>query len=500
MFIRLSQSFQFSRRLSRYGRAIIGLSQSLVVASGLGIALEFAITQTVALPLAAVVAIGAWVTLMGGWLYEAFYDRLTGLPNRNLFLKQIERAIQQSHSQPSYQFAVFLLDLDRFRTLNQTLGHRVGNQLLLALTDRLHSLALVNPLARVEGNAFAILWGTSQKDQASQIAHHLQAALMLPFYIEGQEICITVSIGVVADGKSYDWADDLLKDAQIAVYHAKNLGRARSALFHPSLRVQAVPLLQLETDLQRVVERQELRLHYQAVVSLQTGKIVGFEALVRWQHPEHGLLSPTTFIPLAEDNGRIAAVGRWTLYEACQQIRRWQQQFPCDPPLLISVNLSSRQLTQPDLVAQIEQILQETELDGKSLKLEITESLEIEDTDRAIVTLEQMKSLNVRIGIDDFGTGYSSLSYLHRFPADTLKIDQSFISRIGIAGEDETIVRTIISLAHNLGMTVIAEGVETAAQLALLRKLHCEYGQGYFFSKPLEQSAVEALLAANPRW
>jgi diguanylate cyclase (GGDEF)-like protein len=487
-------------RLNHFGRSALDFSQALVIVSVLGIVLGLVIAQTLRSSFAGILSVAA-LMILGGWLYEAFYDLLTGLPNRALFLKRVKYTVARAKYQPDCQFAIFLLDLDRFRLLNENLGQRVGNRLLLALSDRLYRLTSTHTLARVEGNAFAILWNNLQgKEQALQIANQLQSALMVPFYIDEQELYITVSIGIVLDGASYVWADDLLKDAQIAVYHAKDLGRARYAIFKPSLRVQAVPLLQLETDLQQAVERQELRLHYQAFVSLQTGKIAGFEALVRWQHPQHGLLSPTAFIPIAEDNGRIAAVGRWTLYEACCQLRLWQQLFPSDPPLLISVNLSARQLAQPDLIAQIQEVLQETGLDARSLKLEITESFELEDTEAAIVTLNQMKAIGVRIGIDDFGTGYSSLSYLHRFPADTLKIDQSFISPIGKDGGNETIVHTIITLAHNLGMNVIAEGVETDAQLAMLRRLNCEYGQGYFFSKPLEKAAVEAMLSTAPQW
>jgi diguanylate cyclase (GGDEF)-like protein len=496
--------FKFSgntvRRLSRSGRAVLGLSQPVIIAILLGASLKVALPGATLLPIVGAVAAAVWGALLNRSLHRSLHDALTRLPNRILFLQRLEQAMRRANRQCDQQFAVFLLDLDRFRLVNETLGQTIGNQLLLALTDRLKALPIAATLARVGGNEFALWQQVHNANQAIHVANQLQALLTVPFNLGGQELCITVSIGIVLSGGEYGWSDDLLKDAQLAMYHAKSLGRSRYAVFQPSLRVQAVPLLQLESDLRRAIERQELRLHYQALVSLETGKIVGFEALVRWQHSQHGLLLPAKFVPIAEDNGLIAAVDRWALLTGCQQLSRWQQQFPTNPPLQISVNLSSHQFVQPGLIAYIEQVLAATNLAAGTLKLEITESVLLEDSDAVIATLEQMKALDVRLSIDDFGTGYSSLSYLYRFPTDTLKIDRSFITRIGQDSENDAIVRTIIALAHSLGMTVTAEGIETAAQLALLRHLHCESGQGFFFSRPLDYEATEALLAAAPQW
>lgn len=498
----LPPSLQIARsRLGRRCRTVFCLSQPIAAAALIGIGLSALPVGSVILPLVSVVAGVVWAVLMERMLYAAFYDALTGLPNRAYFLRQVERAMRQSKRQ-SYQYAVFWLDLDRFRSINDRLGQRAGNQLLQALSQRL--LVAASPavtLARVGGNEFALLWDNLQTPtQVIQIANHIQALLAAPFEVNGQPLHITISMGIVRSSTDYAWADDLLKDAQLATYHAKRLGRSRHAIFQPSLRVQAVPLLQLEADLRQAIERRELRLYYQAIVSLETGKITGFEALVRWQHPQFGLLLPTRFIRVAEDSGLIAAIGCWTLVEACCQLRDWQQRFPMETPLHISVNLSSRQLLQPDLVRQVEDVLKSTQLEAGTLNLEITESVMMEDGEVAIATLEQMRALNVRLSIDDFGTGYSSLNYLYRLPTDTLKIDRSFVNRIGNDSENDAIVRLIISLAHSLGMRVIAEGIETAAQLAFLRTLSCEHGQGYFFSKPVDRLEAEALLMAAPKW
>jgi len=457
------------------------------------------------IPLAQIVTV---LVVSGGMLLtwrsldSIFRDRLTRLPNRTLFMRRLECSVRQTNQYKQNEFAVLFLDLDRFKSINKKLGSKNGDRLLVKVAQRLKTdIGGSNFLARVGGNEFAILLRDVQfADQASWAAHHLQVQLNLPFEIDAHEICLTASIGIALSSAGYVWSDDLLRDAQTAMYHAKSLGRARYALFQPSMRVQAVTLLQIETDLRRAIERQELRLHYQPLVSLKTGKIAGFEALARWQHPKHGLIAPAEFIPIAEDSGLIISVGYWAMLQACHQLRIWQRQFPTDPPLMISVNLSSRQFAQPNLINQVECVLAETGLEAQTLKLEITESMVMDDIEAAIATLEQIKALNVRLGIDDFGTGYSSLSHLYRFPADTLKVDQAFVSRIGLDEENNEIVRAIVTLAHNLGMTVIAEGIETQEQLALLRSLNCEYGQGYFFSEPLSHEAAESLIAASPRW
>jgi len=292
----------------------------------------------------------------------------------------------------------------------------------------------------------------------------------------------------------------LLRDADTAMYRAKSLGRACHEVFDRTMHLRAVELLHLETDLRRAIERQELQLYYQPIVSLTTGKIHGFEALIRWQHPERGLISPAEFIPVAEETGLIVPIGLWVLREACQQTQKWQKQFSDNFPLTISVNLSGKQFSQPDLIEQIEQILQATSLDARSLKLEITESVMMENAESAAKMLLKLKALGVQLHIDDFGTGYSSLSYLHRFPIDQLKIDCSFVKRMGVDDESAEIVRAIVTLAHNLGMHVTAEGVETAEQLMHLRTLECEYGQGYFFFKPLTEKVVEKLILTEQQW
>ncbi|PSB14150.1 diguanylate cyclase, partial [filamentous cyanobacterium Phorm 46] len=321
----------------------------------------------------------------------------------------------------------------------------------------------------------------------------------------GREVFVTASIGIAVGGEptapSREQPEHLLRDAHTAMYRAKALGTGRYQVFNASMHDLALERLQLETDLRMAVKRREFLLHYQPFVSLTSGKIIGFEALVRWQHPQRGLISPVKFIPVAEETGAIVPLGEWVLEEACRQLRLWEGMFDFDRPLIMSVNLSGKQFAQPDLVDRIQAILGATGLNAESLKLEITESVVMDDVESAIAVLKQMKALNVKLGIDDFGTGYSSLSYLSRFPTDTLKVDKSFVGLMELGeGENVAIVRTIVALAHALGMDVIAEGVETAAQLARLRAIGCEYGQGYFFAKPLPSDEATALMASEPQW
>ena len=352
-------------------------------------------------------------------------------------------------------------------------------------------------VARLGGDEFTILLENIQDvEDATLVADRIQKELALPFNLSGHEVFTGVSIGIALSTLGYDRASDLLRDADTTMYHAKAHGKGRSEVFNKTMHTKALALLQLETDLQRALKRQEFRIHYQPIVALKSGNITGFEALIRWQHPQRELVSPAEFIPVAEETGLIVPITWWILREACRQMRFWQVQFPALAPLTISVNLSAKQFLQPDLITQIEQILQETNLDARSLALEITESAIIQNAESASFMLKQLQTLGVKLFLDDFGTGYSSLSYLHRFPFNTLKIDRSFVSRIGVDGENSEIVRTIITLAHSLGMNVTAEGVETAAQLAQLCAMKCEHGQGYFFSKPLECEAAGALIMA----
>jgi diguanylate cyclase (GGDEF)-like protein len=473
-------------------------------------------------------------------LDNAFHDSLTGLPNRTLFIERVGRAVQNAKN-PNYDFfAVFFLDLDRFKVINDSLGHLVGDSLLILLVERLKSCVRLNDIvARVGGGDFAILIeNIKDVDTATNVAIRIQESLILPFNLGGQEIFMTVSIGIVVGGGQVDLISGelginiqsnderpeyLLRNAHTAMYRAKALGMGRYEVFNRAMHATVIERLQLETDLRMAVKRQEFLLHYQPFVSLATGKIIGFEALIRWQHPQRGLVFPMNFIPVAEETGLILALGEWVLQSAMNQLRLWQKQFEFDVPLIMSVNLSARQFSQPNLVEQIQEILHQAGVDPKCLKLEITESVVMDDVESAIAVLNRMKALNVKLGIDDFGTGYSSLSYLSRFPTDTLKVDKSFVGRMEfedfgevikifepggekmgksqlIGGENMAIVRTIVMLAHALGMDVIAEGVETAEQLALLRSLGCEYGQGYFFARPLPSDEAAALIASDPQW
>ena len=440
-------------------------------------------------------------------LYDAFHDSLTGLPNRDLFVNFLGQAIAHTRGRPSYRFAVLFLDLDRFKVINDSLGHLAGDELLISVVLRLRaSIGAADTVARVGGDHFAILVRNVDVGRAVDLADRIHQALIVPFELKGQEVFVTASIGIALGGEPAatfrEQPEHLLRDAHTAMYRAKALGTGRYQVFNASMHAVAVERLQLETDLRLALKRREFVLHYQPFVCLASGKIIGFEALVRWLHPVRGLIAPVKFIPVAEETGAIVPLGEWVLEEACRQLRLWQGMFDFDPPLIMSVNLSGKQFAQPDLVYRLKAILQTTGLKAESLKLEITESVVMVDVESAIAVLKQMKALNVNLGIDDFGTGYSSLSYLSRFPTDTLKVDKSFVGRMETEseGENVAIVRTIVALAHALGMDVIAEGVETAAQLARLRAIGCEYGQGYFFAKPLPSEAATALMASEPQW
>lgn len=443
-------------------------------------------------------------------LHDTFHDDLTGLPNRALFMKQLRSEIARYKNMPpspsdpeSPTVAVLFLGLDGFKVINDSFGHRLGDQLLVVTTQRLKScLKPIDKLARVGGDEFAILRpDIKTTDEVTYLADQLQQRVTLPYRLNGQEVFTTASVGIVLGQANSDYEpEDILRDAHTAMHRAKESGKARHKVFVTGMRDQVMTRLQLETDLRRAIERQEFQLHYQPIVCLETGKVAGFEALVRWHHPQRGLVSPIEFIPVAEETDLILPLSRWIIQEACNQIRCWQKQFPKDPPLLVSVNFSGRQFSQTNLVEQIEQTLQETDIDGRTLKLEITETTAMTDVESTIALLQRLKSLNLQLSIDDFGTGYSSLSYLHRFPTNTIKVDRSFVSRMGDGSEDAQIVQTIIMLGHNLGMDIVAEGVETAEQLAQLRSLQCEFGQGYFFSKPLTAAQAEALLKRDPQW
>ncbi|MCA1591083.1 MAG: EAL domain-containing protein [Acidobacteria bacterium] len=428
--------------------------------------------------------------------HDAFHDALTALPNRALFMDHLKLSIARSQRNDKLMYAVLYLDLDRFKIINDSLGHTIGDQLLVGIADRLKkNLRPGDTVARLGGDEFVILIeDIVEEKEAIQVAERIQNELSTPFTLSGREVFTTVSMGIAPSTTGYERAEDILRDADTAMYRAKSLGKARYEIFDKAMHARAINLLQLETDMRRALERQEFFVHYQPIVALQDFNLRGFEALVRWQHPERGFISPMDFIPVAEETGMIAPLGEFVLREACRQMQKWQVIFPSDPPMFMSVNLSSKQFSQSDIISTVDQVLKETGLNPHSLKLEITESVVMENIETATEMLRELRDLGVKLSIDDFGTGYSSLSYLHRFPIDTLKIDRSFVTRMVENNENTEIVRTIVVLAQNLGMDVVAEGVETNEQLALLRKLGCENGQGYFFSKPVSSEGAEKII------
>jgi diguanylate cyclase (GGDEF)-like protein/PAS domain S-box-containing protein len=429
-------------------------------------------------------------------LHEALHDPLTGLPNRAWFMEQLRLSLDQLKHHKDRLNAVLFLDLDRFKVINDSIGHMIGDRLLIGIADRLQKcLRPEDKVARLGGDEFTVLIeGLKEASEAVEVAERIQREIAKPFKLHGYETFTTVSIGIALSSSAYDRPEDLLRDADTAMYQAKSLGKAQYVIFDKDMHARAMSLLQLETDLRRAIDRREFFIQYQPIVSLSSGKLTGFEALVRWHHPDRGLIPPEEFIALAEETGFVVPIGQWVLREACRQMRWWQQQFPSSLPLSISVNLSSKQFAHSSLIEQIVRTLNSTGLDPRSLKLEITESVVMENVEVATRMLEQLRALGVELSIDDFGTGYSSLSYLHRLPIDTLKIDRSFVGRICENNENREIVRTIIMLAQNLGMSVIAEGVETKEQLKELRELKCQAGQGYLFSRPLNADEATVLI------
>jgi diguanylate cyclase (GGDEF)-like protein len=431
--------------------------------------------------------------------HAAFHDALTGLPNRPLLIDHLKLAIERSKLHHDHLFAVLFIDLDRFKNINDSLGHNTGDRLLVAIAKRIGDcLRPTDTIARLGGDEFAILLdGLEDWAIANAVAARIQSELLKPFSLNGHEVYTTASIGIRLSMDGREDAEDMLRDADTAMYRAKDNGKARHELFHSTMHTRAVALLKLETDLRRAIEREEFCVHYQPIVSLETQALVGFEALARWNHPERGLVPPDEFIPIAEETGLITEIGAFVLRQACAQMREWQTMIGREN-LSMSVNLSGKQLTQSNLIQQIENTLKQTGLNATWLRLEITESVVMENAELATNTLLQLRKLGVHLSIDDFGTGYSSLSYLHRFPVNTLKIDRSFIGRMAKGDENSEIVRTICTLANNLGMEVVAEGVETSEQLELLRSLKCEYGQGYLFSRPVDAEKATALVLENP--
>lgn len=429
-------------------------------------------------------------------LYEAYHDALTGLPNRAWFVEQLEISLKNVKQGEGSLFGVLFLDLDRFKVINDSIGHMYGDQLLVEIAERLRRcLRPGDKVARLGGDEFTILLSDIQDvAEVIEVANRIQKEVAQPFKLSGYETFTTASIGIALSNGGYGKPEDLLRDADTAMYQAKSAGKAQFVIFDKGMHARAMNLLHLETDLRRAIDREEFAIQYQPIVSLKTGKLCGFEALVRWHHPERGLISPDKFISVAEETGLIVPIGKWVLAEACTQMKTWEQYYSSDLPLLMSVNLSSKQFTHSELIEQIIQILQRTGISPRKLKLEITESVVMENVEAASQMLQQLRALGIELSIDDFGTGYSSLSYLHRLPIDTLKIDRSFVSRIQENNENKEIVRTILLLAQNLGMGVIAEGVETKEQVEILRELNCEHAQGYFFSKPVDSDSARRLI------
>ena len=448
--------------------------------------------------------------------HNAFHDGLTNLPNRALFLDRLQHALTLSKRHANYKFAVLLIDVDDFKIVNDSLGHTAGDELLIQLAQRLRGSvrradtvsrprtsgvpdrpANDDTLARLGGDEFTILLDDIRDPiEAVRVAERVQAELATPFVINQQEIVISASIGIASSTSPHTQAEDLLRDADIAMYRAKRAGKARCEVSDTAMHANAVKRLRLETDLRKALDQGEFRVYYQPIVWLQTGRIAGFEALTRWQRPE-GILSPIEFIAVAEETGLIIAMNRQLLREACQHLRSWQSEYPSSPPLTMSVNISSREFAQPDLASEIRKSLEQTGVDPGCLQLEIIETIAMGDAEKSGHVLAQLKALGVRLSIDDFGTGYSSLSRLRRIPVDTLKIDRAFISNMDRDPENREIVRAIIMLAHNLGLKVVAEGTETEEQIDLLKQLNCEMAQGYFFSRPADDQAMLKLLASN---
>ena len=425
---------------------------------------------------------------------QAFHDVLTGLPNRALFMDRLDQSLAQAARQ-SANVGVLFLDVDRFKRVNDSLGHEAGDQLLVAIAQRLSAVARAgDTVARFGGDEFTILLeDVASEARMEEVAERFLKQLAAPISIGGQETNASASIGAVfyGAGRPRAAAEDLLRNADMALYRAKEGGRARVVLFDESLDTYAVERLALESDLRHAVERGQLRLHYQPIVNLATGRITGLEALVRWDHPQRGLVPPAEFIPLAEETGEIVAIGQWVLREACARAQEWKRTLPAAPDLKVSVNLSPREFRRPDLVWQVARVLRDTELAPQDLCIEITESALMEDTPTANNAIADLKLLGVELAIDDFGTGYSSLSYLRRFPIDVLKIDRSFIDDLdGDDGRTRSLVRSFVDLGDALGLSVVAEGIETREQLLALQQIGCESGQGFLFSKPVDREAV----------
>lgn len=423
---------------------------------------------------------------------QAFHDTLTGIPNRALLMERLNQAIELKRTTEEFNFSVLLLDLDRFKNINDSLGHQAGDKLLIAVTERIRScLRPMDTIARLGGDEFAILLhNTRNHDPVTTIAARIREAAETPFILDGYEAHISASIGIVMDTATYETGDQLLRDADLAMYRAKDRGKACFEVFTPALHDKAMERITLEKELRIAIENQELELYYQPILGIDTLGLEGFETLVRWNHPCHGLITPDQFIPLAEETGLIIPMGEWIIKRACQQLKQWKHEFTQGNSLTLSINVSIKQFLQENFVAFLRSTVSNQGLSPREIKIELTESLLMAHTESAVKKLRTLREDGFALVLDDFGTGYSSLSYLQQFPMDTIKIDRSFVSSLETRKESVEIVKSVISLSKSLGMSVVAEGVEKEEQLQGLAAMACDSAQGFLFARPMDSEAA----------
>lgn len=435
-------------------------------------------------------------------IYDALHDTLTSIPNRTLLLDRIRQSLVRRKRYPKTSFAIIFIDLDRFRLVNESLGHIHGDELLQLISARLkETIPIGDTVARLGGDEFSVLLQDIESVRdVEAIAKDIQNSFSKPFFLGDKEVFASASMGIAHSDNNYKTPEEILRDSELAMYRAKRGGKSQSIVFQPQFRQSSLSPIDLDTDLRRALDRDEMELHYQPIISMRDRTISGFEALLRWSHRSRGVISPNEFIPLAEETGLIYDLGQWVLGKACKQIAAWNKSKEKEDQLEISINLSSRQFSDPNLVEGIVENIEKSGFDAEFLKIEITESALMQNAQRSVSMLNQLKDLNIKVCVDDFGTGYSSLSYLHTFPIDTLKIDRSFVHDMSRNFRNMEIIRTIIMLAHNLKLDVIAEGVETGEQDAQLSALGCQFAQGFYFSRPLNSSDAALLIQQNHRW